>query len=195
VPYLRLDRAAATVRRPAAYWIPAAWSDVIGRLEAHGVKLQRSETAREVRVAMDRIESFELEQAPFEGRMRVGQLETETEERTRLFPAGSARVATDQPLGDLAVLLLEPRSEDSFLRWGFFHSILQRTEYFEDYALVSLGEHVLAADPELKSEFEAKLAEDEAFAADPGARLDWFYRRSPWYDDHYLLYPVGRELE
>jgi hypothetical protein len=31
------------------------------------------------------------------------------------------------------------------------------------------------------------------FAADPQARLAWFYERTPFYDDHYLLYPVGRE--
>jgi hypothetical protein len=195
IPYLRLNRPVATVLRPAAYWIPAAWSDVIERLEAHGVSLERCEAAREVRVAMDRIESFELEDAPFEGRMRVGSLETKREERMQHFAAGSARVPTDQPLGDLAMLLLEPTSMDSFLQWGFFHPILQRTEYFEDYAIVSLAEHMLARDPQLKSEFEAKLERDEAFAADARARLEWFYRRSPWYDDRYRLYPVGRELE
>ena len=40
---------------------------------------------------------------------------------------------------------------------------------------------------------EAKLAAEPAFAADPQARLAWFYERTPFYDDRYLLYPVGRE--
>ena len=32
------------------------------------------------------------------------------------------------------------------------------------------------------------------FAADPQARLQWFYQRTPFYDDHHLLYPIAREL-
>jgi hypothetical protein len=52
---------------------------------------------------------------------------------------------------------------------------------------------MLAADPALKAEFEARLAAEPAFAADPHARLAWFYERTPFYDDRYLLYPVGRE--
>ena len=51
----------------------------------------------------------------------------------------------------------------------------------------------MAADPALKAEFEAKVAADVTFAADPQARLAWFYERTPFYDERYLLYPVGRE--
>ena len=52
---------------------------------------------------------------------------------------------------------------------------------------------MLAADPKLKADFEVKLASDAKFAADPNARMQWFYERSPYYDDRYLLYPVGIE--
>jgi hypothetical protein len=52
---------------------------------------------------------------------------------------------------------------------------------------------MLADDPRLKAEFEAKLAADSKFAADPRARRRWFYERSPYYDDRYLLYPIGIE--
>lgn len=52
---------------------------------------------------------------------------------------------------------------------------------------------MLAGDPKLKVKFEAKLAADPKFAADPTARLTWFYARSKFYDDRYLLYPVGIE--
>ena len=45
-----------------------------------------------------------------------------------------------------------------------------------------------------KAEFEAKLAAEPKFAADPDARLAWFYQRTPFYDDHYLLYPIAREI-
>jgi hypothetical protein len=35
-----------------------------------------------------------------------------------MYPKGSVYITTDQPLGDLAMVLLEPLSKDSF-RWGF----------------------------------------------------------------------------
>jgi hypothetical protein len=102
-------------------------------------------------------------------------------------------VPTDQPLGDLAVALLEPGNNDSLLAWGFFLEILQRTEYIEGYVMAPMAERMLADDPKLKAEFEAKLAADAIFAADPAGRMRWFYERSPYYDDRYLLYPVGIE--
>jgi hypothetical protein len=102
-------------------------------------------------------------------------------------------VPTDQPLGDLAVALLEPECKDSLLAWGFFLEILQCTEYIEGYVVAPMAERMLADDPKLKADFEAKLADDPKFAANPAARLRWFYERSPYYDDRYLLYPVGIE--
>jgi hypothetical protein len=114
------------------------------------------------------------------------------ERRRETFPTGSVRVPTDQPLGTLAMLLLEPGSEESLWAWGFFPEVLQRTEYIEGYAIAPLAERMLAADAKLRAEFDEALNEP-AFAGDPDARLAWFYRRTPYYDQRHLLYPVGRE--
>ena len=129
---------------------------------------------------------------PFEGRYTL-QTGVKAEIRQETFPAGSVQVPTAQPLGDLAVALLEPQSVDSFLAWGFFLEILQRTEYIEGYVLAPMAERMLATEPKLKADFETRLRDDPTFAADPNARKRWFYERSPYYDDRYLLYPVGIE--
>ena len=100
-----------------------------------------------------------------------------------------------QPLGLLAAAMLEPESKDSLLAWNEFPEILQRTEYIEGYAIAPLADRMLAENPALKAEFEAKLAADPKFAADPDARLGWFYERTFYYDERFLLYPVGRELK
>jgi hypothetical protein len=91
------------------------------------------------------------------------------------------------------VLLLEPQSSESFFAWGMFPEVLSRVEYIEAYAIAPLADRMLTADPALKAEFEAKLAAEPEFAADAQARLAWFYERTPFYDERYLLYPVGRE--
>jgi hypothetical protein len=33
---------------------------------------------------------------------------------------------------------------------------------------------------------------DPAFAKDPAARMNWFYQRSPWWQELDGRYPVGR---
>src|ERR1051325_8270741 len=123
---------ATSVKRPAAYWVPAAWQDVIGKLDLHGIAYERIAAPREVEVEMDRFGAPKFETAQFEGHVRVTAPAT-PERRRDHFPAGSVRVPTDQPLGTLAALLLEPASNDSLFQWGFFGSILSPTEYVEAY--------------------------------------------------------------
>ena len=45
----------------------------------------------------------------------------------------------------------------------------------------------------LKEDFERRLREDADFAASPDARLEFFYRRHPSWDERYGLYPVYRK--
>ena len=71
--------------------------------------------------------------------------------------------------------------------------MLQRTEYVETYIMEPMASRMLEADAALRAEFEAALAADSAFAADPKARLDWFYRRTPFADPTAGLYPIARE--
>jgi hypothetical protein len=88
--------------------------------------------------------------------------------------------------------LLEPEGPDSFVAWGFFDAIFEDKEYAEDYVMETLAREMLAKDPQLKEEFEAKVASDSAFRANPAARLEFFYRRTPWWDDRKDRYPVLR---
>jgi hypothetical protein len=52
---------------------------------------------------------------------------------------------------------------------------------------------MMAADPKLAEEFKQKLANDDAFRASPTERLRWFYSKTPFLDERWKLYPVGRE--
>jgi hypothetical protein len=55
-----------------------------------------------------------------------------------------------------------------------------------------IAREMLAAQPQLRTEFETRLAQDAAFAADPTARLDFFLSRHSSRDDRLNLYPVFR---
>lgn len=182
-----------TLDRPKAYWVPATRQDVIDRLRAHGVEMQAVDQPTTVSVDMLRLVDPQLARRANEGHVQASVERVQVEHRDWTFPPGSVRVSTDQPLGDLIVLMLEPQSSESLFAWGFFPEIFSRVEYIESYAIAPLAERMMAADPALKAEFEAKLASDPAFADDTQARLQWFYQRTPFYDDRYLLYPIARE--
>ncbi|MBI2516153.1 MAG: M14 family metallopeptidase [Opitutae bacterium] len=186
------DKPGVILQRPKAYYVPATESDVIAVLAAHGVRMETLAEPRTVEAEFYRLTDVKTATEPFEGHYTL-TADVKPERRTETFPAGSVRITTDQPLGELAVVMLEPQSRDSLLAWGFFNEVLQRTEYIEGYVVAPMAEKMLADSPPLKAEFEAKLAADEKFAKDPTARLQWFYARSKFYDERYLLYPVGLE--
>jgi Zinc carboxypeptidase len=183
----------SSASRPRAYWVPAAWPEVIERLELHGIRMERAEDWTEVRVEMYRIEDAAIDPEPFEGRALASGTPV-IEARTERYAPGSARVPTDQPLGDLAVLLLEPQSPDSFFRWGFFLEILQRTEYVEEYVMEPMARHMLEENEDLRAEYYEALRTDPELAGSAQERLQWFYRRTPFFDPRWRLYPVGREM-
>jgi hypothetical protein len=180
------------VQRPQAYWIPPAWSDVIERLAMHGIYTETLTKPRNVMVHLHHLSDIELGTEPYEGHLRVSATST-LEPRSVIYPPGSVRVPTDQPLGDLAVVLLEPKSADSFFQWGFFPEVLQRAEYVEEYVMEPLAARMLQQDPSLRDAFAARLEEDPDFAADPQQRLQWFYERTPYFDQQWRYYPVGIE--
>ena len=184
----------AVVTLPAAWWVPATKPEVIALLRLHGIAFETLTAPRilsldMVRVAGPKIKAADEGHVPLEADGYVHALRQET------FPAGSVRVPSTQPLSLLAAAMLEPESPDSLLAWNFFPEILMRTEYIEGYVIAPLADRMLAANPALKRAFEARLKADPKFAADPDARLGWFYERTPYYDERFLLYPIGRELK
>jgi murein tripeptide amidase MpaA len=183
---------------PAAYVIPVVWSDIVERIAMHGIKVQQLAEPLTTRAEVYHLPDAKIAAPadwtpnPFEGHIRIDPGEPVKQVVETTFPAGSYRISTDQPLGELLVLMLEPQAPDSFLQWGFFLEIFTRTEYAEAYVLEPLAQKMLENDAELKTRFEQKLASDEAFAASQQQRLLWFYKQTPFYDREYLLYPVAR---
>ena len=194
IPVVRESQVSLSVPRAKAYWIPAAYSDIAARLKMHGIDVERIAVGRDVDVDMYRFHDPKLATETFEGHVQV-TASTSIERRTEHFAPGSYRVNTDQSLGDLITVLLEPASADSFFQWGFFPEVLQRTEYYENYVMEALAEQMMAANPTLAAEFQRKLESDAAFRSSPEQRLNFFYERSPYFDQRWRLYPVARERE
>jgi murein tripeptide amidase MpaA len=198
IPEVFINKPTAVIEPPVAYIIPQAWSDVVERIALHGIDVTQIKEPLSTHAEVYRLpgaviaEPSEWTPNPFEGHIRIDPGEPDMQLIETTFPIGSYRISTDQALGELLVLMLEPQAPDSFLQWGFFLEIFTRTEYAEAYVLEPLAQKMLENDAELKNRFEQKLASDEAFAGSRYQRLMWFYEQTPFYDEQYLLYPVAR---
>jgi hypothetical protein len=195
IPYFRELKPTASARVPEAYLIPAEWTDVIARLDLHGIQYHRLQAPREVAVSTWKFERVQWAKGTIEGHERVESLDMQAISEEIHFPAGSVLVPTSQRSARIIVHLLEPGSEDSLLRWGFFNAIFEQKEWGESYVLEGLAREMLAKDPALCAEFEQKKAADKVFAADSEAILNWFYNHSPYRDQQMNVYPVGRVMD
>ena len=193
IPFYRDLIATDSVRLPAAYIVPAAWPEVIEKLTQHGIRFERLAHDASLRVERYRLSKPAWDDKPFEGRHLLRDVAIETETVTVDVRAGSVIVPMDQPAANVAANLLEPRAPDSLLRWGFLDACFEQKESPDARVAERLARELLAKDPALKAEFDAKVAADPAFAKNPSARLAFFYERSPWYSTQRVgVYPVLR---
>lgn len=177
----------------AGYLVPAAHAArVAAKLDQHGIAWRRIDRAlQDHPVEAFRAGRVQFSPQPVEGHQRA-QFEGEWRSERMAVGAGALFVPIDQPKARLAIALLEPQAPDSLAAWGWFNAHFERKEYMEDYVAEDVARAMLAENPALKAEFERRLREDEAFAKDPAARLEFFYRRHPSWDDRHNLYPVLR---
>ena len=182
-----------TVVAPGAgYLVPSRHADQVARwLDVHGVAYRRLPrplpgTALEV----FRAEAARPAASSSEGRQRL-ELDGAWRPETRDLAAGALFVPIAQARARVAMAILEPMAPDSMAAWGEFNNAFERKEYMEAYVAEAVARDMLR-DPAVRAEFERALAADPAFAASPRARLEWFHRRHPSWDERYGLYPVFR---
>ena len=193
VPSILMDRPVSSVPVPKAYWIPSEWKEVIQKMKEHGIQMEVLEEAKELNLEYSTVTDYRMVSQPYEGKMRFQSFDLAKKYRKLSLQPGSVRVKTDQPLGELAVILLEPESVDSFFQWGYFNTILSQTEYMETYVMEPMIQSMLDQDPALKTRFEEELAKDEEFARSPRRIYRWFYEQTPYIDQNWKVIPVGRE--
>ncbi|HEX7816977.1 M14 family metallopeptidase [Dyella sp.] len=182
-----------TITPPAAYAVPAQWTDIIARLDAHGIVYRRMDHAMTLHASGYQLDHPHWAAKPFEGHLMLTGFDLASSSRDIALPAGSVIVPMDQRAANVAINLLEPQAPDSLLRWGYLNAIFEPKEYGEPRVLEKLARDMMDKDPALKNEFERKLKDDPAFAKDSNARLSFFFQRSPWYSVQGVgAYPVLR---
>lgn len=177
----------------AGYLVPAAHAAWVGaKLAQHGIEFRRLDAA----LPAAEVEAFRATEATFDARSVEGHQRLDVtgdwKPETHDVAAGALFVPIAQAKARLLMALLEPQAPDALAAWGEFNNAFERKEYMESYVAEEVAREMLAKDPALKARFEQRLRDDKAFAGDPRARLDFFYRLHPSWDERYLLYPVLR---
>ncbi len=179
---------------PAAGYLisPALAGQMAAKLQQHGINFRRLSLALPKQMLeVFRAENVSFEARPYEGRQRLNQ-SGKWQPEARSVAAGALFVPIVQAKARLIMTLLEPMSPDSLSAWGFFNQMYEQKELMEAYVAEEVARAQLAQDPELAKTFQQKLASDAKFAQDPQARLEFFARRHPSWDERYQLYPIFR---
>jgi hypothetical protein len=188
---------------PLGYLIPAAFNSAAVLLQTHGVEIER--TAK----PLDQLfETYRFTSTKFAANASEGHVMLTVEPRVvkeKIFiPAGSYWVPMKQRRARLILSLLEPNAPDSIAAWGLLDSVFEggggggrggRGGAVGEYLSEPIARRMMADQPELRKQFEQKIASDPQFAVDPRARLQWWFEQSKYQPEDAGRYPIVRIWE
>jgi hypothetical protein len=129
------------VRRPWAYVIDGGRANVIAKLREHGIEVEPFDGTATVEVY--RVTDLQRQPTAFQGHHLV-TVEASASVQRRTFRNASL-LRTAQPLGTLAVYLLEPESADGLVAWNFFDDGLAIDAEFPVYRIRSAADVITPA--------------------------------------------------
>ena len=179
------------VDTPKAYLVPRAWREVIERLSWNKVQLRLLDQAQTLQVRAWHIAGLKTRPTPYEGHMFHDEVALTASQFAYQAQAGDALVALDQPNARYAVETLEPQAHDSFFRWGFFNSMLEKKEHYSDYVFEDLALEVLQEEPALQAAFDQWKLDHTALLSDQRAVLDFIFSNARRFrEPGWMRYPV-----
>ncbi|MES2298697.1 MAG: M14 family zinc carboxypeptidase [Pseudomonadota bacterium] len=180
-----------TVAAPRAYVVPRAWRAVLERLLWNGVRVERVESERVEKARSYHVKSVRSRHGAYEGHMFHDEVQLETRLGSHVLSEGDVIVPLDQERARYAVEMLEPQGHDSFFRWGFFNSVLEKKEAYSDYVFEDHAAELLREEPELYVKFEAWKARHPELLSDQAAVLDFIFANCKRYcEPSWRRYPV-----
>ena len=177
---------------PEAYIVPVEWTKVINRVKWHGINFKTLKKDTTISIETYKFSEVQFANFPYEGRQMVRNFNQEPIQIEKKFHKGSVIIPVNQRSAKLIAHLLEPKSPDSFLSWGFFNTIFERKEYVETYVMEEMAREMIEGNPELKIEFEKAVTENPELYNNQWSKVFWFFERTPYWDNQKDIYPVGR---
>ena len=153
--------------------------------------MERIEADRVEQVQCYHIASVTSRPNAYEGHMFHDEVQLEKRSVSVTLRAGDYVIALDQDNVRYAVETLEPQGHDSFFRWGFFNSVLEKKETYSNYVFEDRALQVLAEEPELKARFEEWKAAHPELWTNQEALLDFIFENcKKYHEPEWRRYPV-----
>jgi hypothetical protein len=195
IDYYNTYKPTLTVDKPVAYVIPQAWGKIIDLFKLNKVAMRRLKHDTTLTVQTYHITDYKTGSRPYEGHYLHNGVKLNTINNNAVkFYAGDYVVYTNQPINRYIVETLEPQGVDSFFAWGFFDSVLSQKEHYSDYVFEDIAFDYLQKHPDLQKKLDEEKAKNQQVAKSGAAQLEFIYRNSPFFENTYLRYPVGRLL-
>lgn len=128
VTHMDLWAPTLTIDRPYAYLLAPDASELVQRLQRHGIKVEETREDIELDVDALRVDSLRRSTRAFQGRTLL-TADASAVRGSQRIPAGAWIVRTNQPLGTLAAYLLEPMADDGLTTWGLIDGVEEGREY------------------------------------------------------------------
>lgn len=180
---------------PEAYVIKKGETKTINLLNINAIKYISLKKDTTIMVDSYRILDYKTQRQAYEGHYPHYNTQVESSTKEIQFSEGDILVPTDQKGIRYLLETLEPAAKDSFFNWNFFDTILQQKEGFSPYVFEDEALNMLQKDEKLKALFDIKKQEDQAFALNWYAQLDWLFERSDHYESSHMQYPIYRILK
>src|SRR5215472_15569329 len=180
-------------KMPLGYLVPSAWTNVVDLLRLHGVEMERTTKPLD-----QEFETYRFANIKFDARSQEGHVAVSFDARAAtekvIVPAGSWWISLKQRRARLILAMLEPQAPDSLARWGLMNSVFETGlgGGVGEYLSEPIARRMMADNPDLRKQFEAKLAADPQFAADTRARLQWWFQQSKYEAGDAGRYPILR---
>ena len=184
-----------SVTVPDFYILPAAFVEVVERLQINGVEMFPLSKDLTVNCEVYYIRDYSSPERPYEGHYYHRNVETEKTKMEMTYHRGDYLIPTSQQNRRFIVETLEPRGMDSYFTWNFFDGILQQKEWFSSYVFEDTAIELLDNDPNLAESFEAWKISNPEKAEDAFQSLYFIYQNSPYYEKSHMRYPVGRVVD
>jgi hypothetical protein len=191
IDYYNHFAAETVVQAPSAYVVPQQWRAVIERLQWNGVQMERVAEARTIQAQVYHIATVASRSNAYEGHMFHDDVQVEKRSAQMQLRAGDYLVPMNQPNARYVVETLEPQAHDSFFRWGFFNSVLEKKETFSDYVFEDLALQLLREEPGLQEKFDAWKSANPALLSNQEAVLGFIFTHCQSHKEpEWLRYPV-----
>lgn len=194
IPFFKDLKVVEHSKMPVAYVVPQEWLFVEPLLKLHKIDYYTLRENINLEIMQQSFENVKLSATSFEGRQMVESFDMKEKSIQKIVLKNSLIIPVQQIKSRLVMHLFEPKSDDSFLQWGYFNIIFEQKEYTEAYVIEKMLPQFFADNPNIKAEFDEKM-KDEEFASNTRAIHNWIYSQTPYWDENLNDYPILKIMD